>query len=199
MDSAYHSSAFEFESQPSLKLLKSVSDKIPVFSAFHFSNDAGSPALPTALVSSVHSNASTSSVPSSLNSSSTSKPPNFAVNDTHSSLNSTLKPLNQSVSFVPKSSSLLMNQKWPDFSKAASWDAISETYNTRIAELITPAKPRGKPSTFPYLMQLGLGVKYSEWFEMQMPSHKVILHRELVVDKSTVQPSYCLLFRVSRV
>ena len=98
---------------------------------------------------------------------------------------------------IPKSSYLLMKLEFPNFTKAASWDSISESYNNRMSKLVTVSKPKGKGAVFPYLLHLGLGVKYTECFEMQKSSHSMILHREQTTNQSKFK--HCVFSRASRV
>ena len=105
---------------------------------------------------------------------------------------------NQSEGLVPKASYLLIKQAMPDFTKAVSWDSISKYYFYRMNHPIpvTP-KYRNRPK-FPFLLQIALGVKYTEWFEMQKMSYNMILHRKQIYRKSTVN-YYCLLPRILRI
>ena len=105
--------------------------------------------------------------------------------------------LDQSSLFIPKSSYLLMKLEFPNFTKAASWDSISESYTNLTSKLVTGSKPKGKGAVFPYLMHLGLGVKYTECFEMQKSSHSMILHREQTMSQSRFK--HYVFSRASRV
>lgn len=85
---------------------------------------------------------------------------------------------------IPKSSYLLMKLDLPDFTRAASWDNISDSYNNQTFSKTIRSFPYTKYRDFPYLMPLGLGVKYAEWFEMKETSHSVILRRKQAVKES---------------
>ena len=98
---------------------------------------------------------------------------------------------------IPKSSYLLVRLKFPTFAKAASWDNICKSYNNRTSKLVTGSKPKGKGAVFPYLMNLGLGVKYTECFEMRQSSHSMILHRKQAMNQSRFE--HCVFSRASRV
>ena len=87
---------------------------------------------------------------------------------------------------IPKSSYLLLKLDFPDFTRAASWDNISDSYNNQSFLKTTQFLSHTRYTDFPYLMPLGLGVKYAEWFEMKERSHSVILHRKQAVKESTI-------------
>ena len=116
------------------------------------------------------------------------------VTHTHSTPQYSLKRPSLS---IPKSSYLLVRLKFPDFTKAASWDSISESYNNRTSKLVTVSKPNGKGAVFPYLLHLGMGVKYTECFEMRKISHSMILHRKQRMDQGSSK--HCVFSRASRV
>ena len=67
------------------------------------------------------------------------------VTHTHSTPQYALKRPSLS---IPKSSYLLVRLKFPTFTKAASWDSISESYNNRTSKLVTGSKPNGKGAVF---------------------------------------------------
>ena len=77
-----------------------------------------------------------------------------------------------------------MKLEFPDFTRAASWDNISDSYNNQTFSKTTQSYPHTRYTDFPYLMPLGLGVKYAEWFEMKETSHSVILRRKQAVKES---------------
>ena len=85
---------------------------------------------------------------------------------------------------IPKSSYLLLKLDFPDFTRAASWDNISDSYNNQSFLKTTQSLSHTRYTDFPYLMPLGLGVKYAEWFEMKETSHSVILRRKQAVKES---------------
>ena len=85
---------------------------------------------------------------------------------------------------IPKSSYLLLKLAFPDFTRAASWDNISDSYNNQTSQLAMSSESHGRRAVFPYLIHLGLGVKYAEWFEMKETSHSVILRRKQAVKES---------------
>ena len=116
------------------------------------------------------------------------------VTHTHSTPQYALKRPSLS---IPKSSYLLVRLKFPTFTKAASWDSISESYNNRTSKLVTISKPNGKGAVFPYLLHLGMGVKYTECFEMRQSSHSMILHRKQTMNQSSSK--HCVFTRASRV
>lgn len=104
------------------------------------------------------------------------------------------------VSGIPSSSptyysSYLLNQvKLPDFSKALSWDKLSESYAEKVNQLLS-AKNKNMKSM--HLMRLLYGVTYTEWFEMKSAHHLMILHRESTSSFRT--SSFALNIRCSRV
>ena len=104
------------------------------------------------------------------------------------------------VSGIPSSSptyysSYLLNQvKLPDFSKALSWDKLSESYAEKVNQLLS-AKNKNMKSM--HLMRLLYGVTYTEWFEMKSAHHLMILHRESTSSFRT--SSLALNIRCSRV
>lgn len=142
-------------------------------------------------------NLTTAPIITSTNSASVSERPTSKASPRPLSSSTPLNSENQPRYSIPKSSYMLMKLKFPNFTKAASWDSISDSYNNQTSQLAMSSESHGRRAVFPYLIHLGLGVKYAEWFEMQKPSHSMILHREQTISKSTVWP--CVSSRASRV
>ena len=153
---------------------------------------SGVSTIPTIVISPTQSSASPNPTFAFVSSTSPSNSTTPKVNPPSPSTVPT-ESLNMFGSRVPRSSYVLMKQKLPDFSKAASWDSISESYNSLKSQPTLEKKRRRKSKTFPYLMSLGLGIKYAEWFELQKPSHTVIMHRNEAFEKGTAR---CLVFSI---
>ena len=92
------------------------------------------------------------------------------------------------------SSYLLNHVKLPDFSKAMSWDKLSELYVSKASQLLSAKNSNLKNV---YLMRLRFGVTYTEWFEMKSLNHRMILHRENTSSFRTL--SFTLNIRCSRI
>ena len=184
MDSAYHSSVFEYYSHSNMKVLQPFSKTIPGFPLFPNRAVSGDFAAQPYLYPSKQVNPTTVLNRTSPNSIASSGLPTSEASLALPSSPSASNELKQPRLSIPKSSYLLMKLEFPNFTKAASWDSISESYNNLTSKLVTGSKPKGKGAVFPYLMHLGLGVKYTECFEMQKSSHSMILHREQTMNQS---------------
>lgn len=85
--------------------------------------------------------------------------------------------------------------EYPDFRKALSWDSISNLYSNKINEETTKSKLQKESKTFPYMMNIGFNVKYTEWFEIWNTSHNVIIHSNRTSTKSNIIVVLCLEYR----